>query len=643
MRVIVVVADDPAIAESLRAALPENDLVLIEPSVDAALRRMISIKADAAIVDDTPQLGRHALSRLREAVPAMPIVMLASRSNPETLAGFTLGGARACLPKPFSCEALRQVLSQLSAVEIELPVSRVAAPHPVEFLGSSGVSVGRHQVALRWLGRTSGLIREPLRLSQSLVDAVLDIFDTVRSAVLLEQDGVVRVAASHGIAPEVIGSLRLSFASGLMRWFEGNPCLIDRAAHRAEFDAIKEMQLLGARLAMPLLSGGRVCGAILVGDKATGGEYSLEERDLLTVMARSASVAIENAKLYRDSSRHQSRLDAILANITAGVVTVAQNKTISMMNQSAERILQIRAVDVLGRSVQKLGSAFADIVLRTLTDGQPLLRKEITDPAIDATLGLSATPLGAEGVVVIFTKLEEASAPPSELAYSPFWEYLASRVAQEIKNPMVAINTFAQLLPRKYASEDFRETFGTVVQKEVTRINSVVETLFDFARQPRLVLQRTNLNDTLRNALRSFDDVLAARNIKLNLDCDPAVAEADLDPVFFSQAVHNVVQNAIDAMPQGGNLTVKTKRAAEGSEVLIADSGPGVPDQDASLIFMPFFSTKEQGMGLGLTVANRIMQQHEGQLKLVVTQEPGGAFALSLPASKEAHANHTSG
>ena len=87
---------------------------------------------------------------------------------------------------------------------------------------------------------------------------------------------------------------------------------------------------------------------------------------------------------------------------------------------------------------------------------------------------------------------------------------------------MVAINTFAQLLPKKYASEDFREAFGDVVQKEVARINSVVETLFDFARQPRLVMQRANLNETLRNALRSFDEMLATRKIDVNVEYDPA-------------------------------------------------------------------------------------------------------------------------
>ena len=294
MQVIIVIADDRAIGESLRAALPENDLVLIESTVDAALRRLISIKADVAIIDDTPLLGRRALATFRETAAAIPVVILASRNNPETLAGFTLGGARACLPKPFSCEALRAVLVQLNGAS-ETPVPRTAIAPPMEILGS-GASLGRHQMALRWLGRTSGLIREPLRLSQSLVDAAQDIFDAVRSAVLLEQDGGVRVAASHGIAPELIGSIRLSFATGIMRGFEENPCLLDRSMFRGESDAIKEMQLLGARLAVPLMSGGRVCGAILIGDKASGGDYTVEERELVTVMARSASVSIENAK-----------------------------------------------------------------------------------------------------------------------------------------------------------------------------------------------------------------------------------------------------------------------------------------------------------------------------------------------------------
>jgi nitrogen-specific signal transduction histidine kinase/CheY-like chemotaxis protein len=628
MNIILVAAEERGICESLRAALPETDLLFFEATTEHVVRRLTSIRPDMVIVDDAPGLGQQTLLKVVEAAPGASCLVLSSRRDSETLASFTLAGARQCIVKPFSCDELRSAVQHVTGV--------VPKPAPVNVPEldpqSSASALNQHQMALRWLGRTFGHMQNPVRISQSLVDATVDIFDAVRSAVLLEQQGLVRIVASHGIPEAVTAQLRLSFSSGLMRSFDENACLIDRGAARDAPAAAKEMQVLGARLAVPILARGRVCGAILIGEKASGSDYTLEEKELLSAVARSASTSFDNAQLYQDLSRQQTRLDTVLANITAGVVTVLANKCVGMMNQSAERILQLRAVDVLGRSVQKLGSGFADMALRTLADGTPRLRQEIQDPAINATLGLSATPLGDQGVVIIFSKIPGEKIATEDVAYSPFWEYLASRVAQEIKNPMVAVNTFAQLLPKKYDSEDFRTAFADVVQKEVSRINNVVETLFDFAQHPRLVLQKANVQSTVQNVLEGFQQELGLRNISLRMEWDPEVTEAELDPIHFCRAVHNVVQNSIEAMPGGGTLEIATHREGKNLELVISDTGPGIPAQDASLVFMPFFSTKERGMGLGLTVANRIMEQHEGKLELRNTNHKGGVFALRLPA-----------
>lgn len=637
MNVMLVVAEDRAICESLRAALPETDLVLFEPSTEKALRRLISIKVDVMVVDDSPNLGHQALVRLRETAPDVPVLILSSRSDAETLAGWTLAGARACVIKPFSCETLRSAMEtaarrrDLAVVEEHLPARHTASC----MTDAPKMScIGQHQMALRWVSRTSMNIEDPRRLSQSLVDSALDIFDAVRSAVLLETNGCVRVVASHGIPRNVTESLRLTFSSGIMRWFEENTCLFDRSLNRDALGAVKEMQVIGGRLAVPLLIGGRICGGFIIGEKASGLDYSMEERELLSVVGRCASNALEKAQAYRDTSVQHNRLDTILANITAGVVTVLPNRTIGMMNQQAERILQLRAVDVLGCSVQKLGSGFADIVLRTLTDGRPRLRQEIRDPAINANLGMSVTPMGAEGVVVVFSKLPEAAVAREEAAYSPFWEYLSARVAQEIKNPMVAINTFAQLLPKKYDSEDFRDAFFRVVQKEVSRINAVVETLFAFARTPDIVLRRTNLNDTVRSVLNTFEEELEARSIHVETHFDDNGFDTDMDPDHVALAVQNVVQNSIEAMDAGGKLRVTTARENGSLEVRISDTGSGVPPEDAPHIFKPFYSTKERGMGLGLPLAVRILQQHEGDLKLADSGPEGSTFSLTIPAAK---------
>ena len=639
MNVVLVIADDMALIESLRATLPDTDLVLVESTVDDALRRLITLQTDVILIDDTPSLGSSALTRIREAAPAIPVVMLTGRGDNETYAVHMHAGAFACVSKPFSCDDLRE---QIGAA-VRKPQAPAPEPHahyaaPAPFNGYTS----QYQIALRWLSRIAGHISDRKRLSESLIDALTDVYDAARCAVVLEEWGSVRIMASRGIPPTIIDSLRLGFDSGIMHWFEVNACLLDRSV-ACPSDAHKEMHVVGMRLGAPLIRSGRVCGALLVGDKASALDYTPEERELFSMIARSTSIALENTERYLETAHQRRRLDAVLTTIASGVVVIRPDKTVSMMNRSAEHMLQLRGADVVDRSVQKLGSGFADVVLRTLQDGKPRTRQEIRDAAINATLGLSATPLDDGGVVVIFSILPEEKASTEEIAYSPFWEYLASRVAQEIKNPMVAISTFAQLLPRKYDSPEFREAYSTTVQNEINRINSVVDTLYDFARHPRLMTQRCDLNETVENVLKSFEDELAERHIEVETSLDPEHPDANIDPIYFSQAIHNVLQNSIEAMPQGGVLRVQTQKGEEGCDVVISDSGPGVSEHDAPLIFMPFYSTKEQGMGLGLTLANRIAQQHHGELHLISNDLGGGAFKFHLPLSGRRDADDSSG
>lgn len=629
MNIILAIAGDHSVRESLGAALPKKDLLLFEASIESALRRLVTIQVDVLVLDDGPGLGFPALKTLCASFPDIPIVVLSAISDTETLASYALAGARQCVLKPFEIETLNSIVAScMTPVQVRGTDRRTPVRTKTD-------SLMQHQMALRWMSRNTAHSQNPAKLAQSLVDGAQDIFGATCACVLYQSKGVVRVSASQGVPDSITSQIRLSFTDGLMRRLDLHPSLFDPELHDLEHEAAKELAALSGVLALPLMGCGQACGVFVIGEKAAGAPYSEDERDLLTVMARFVSSCLEKAKTYRDTARQQERLDAVLANIQAGVITVQSDKTISMMNESAQRILQIHAEDVLGRSVQKLGSPFADVVLRTLAEGAPRLREEIYDAAVKARLGLSATPLGSEGVVIIFTRLHDTEVPQQDVGYSPIWEYLASRVAQEIKNPMVAINTFAQLLPRDYASQEFRTEFSAVVQEEISRINGVVDTLYAFARHPRLTLSDQSLAGPIREVLELFKSELEARSIKVETSFEGPGLEARIDPGMFSKALENVIQNSIEAMPDGGTLSVDAQRDNGSCKITITDTGGGVSEQDAALIFMPFFSTKEKGMGMGLTMAHRIMEQHEGHLELVGGKGKGGAFTLRVPCAPE--------
>lgn len=644
MNIVLAIVEDRSVRESLRAAIPKTDLLLLENSVDDALRRMVSMQADVILLDDGPRLGMDALPALRDGLPVAAqhvrrpsIVVLSGRSDMETTAAFMHGGAERCLPKPFRLGDLQEALKTRSN-GTTAPEQAVQAA-PIDSRGPR--ELGQHQMALRWMSRNTAYLEDPAKLCDSLVDAVVDILDASRAAVLVQHNGGFRVGASHGMPPQVAQELNLSYFGGLMRRFETQPGLVDRATPGIPYDVIKELSAFGGRIALPLLAGGRTCGALIVGDKISGGDYDAEERELLAVMVRCTSACLEKARRYREITRQQGRLDAVLSNLRAGVVTVDPEGRITMLNESAEHILQLRANDVLGRRVQKLGSAFADVVLRSMESGQPLLRQEIRDVALQARLGLSVTPLGPEGAVAMFTRLPELESvdedAPETVEFSPIWEHLSARVAQEIKNPMVAISTFAQLLPSRYESSEFRDEFFSIVQSEVGRINQVVDLLYSFARRPRLDLQCGDLNETVRQVLDGLRTEIDDCGIELSLDLMDAPLDLQQDPLLLAQAIHNVMHNAIEAMPQGGRLSVATIRDNGSCCLSITDTGPGVPENVRAEIFQPFFSTKETGMGLGLTMAHRIVCQHEGVLECMKDAQAGAEFRFIFPAAAVPH------
>lgn len=632
MNIVLALSEDRSICESIKAVLPKGDLVLFEHTLEDGMRRLVSTAADVVILDDSPQFGLEALNALVPQLQGTPILVLTATGGNDVAATFTLAGARGCVQKPFDVKELNRQIK--SCVESSETVRPAVSAIPQGTMTTQ--SVTQHEQALRWMSRNTMYLDNADRLLGSLLDAAIDIFGPARVGILMRGNSGVTFSQSHGIPSSITESITLSFTSGVMRRLESQPSLIDRLLMELEEDCFKEMAAMGAVIAIPLTHQGHTCGALILGEKASGIDYSQSERNLLTTMVSCTSTCLEHSRQHQRISNQQERISAILANISAGVVTVGADHTVTMMNDSAERILQLRAIDIVGNGIIKLGSAFADHVLRTMRDGTPRVRVEILDVSIKANLGLTVTPLGEDGAVVMFSRIPTNEEPSeSDISYSPLWEYLATRVAQEIKNPMVPINTYAQLLPTKYDSEDFRVEFSEIVQDSVGRINKVVESIYEFAKHPRLNKHPESMNTAVEHLLTRYGETFKSQDIIVSTRFSEKELQIDVDPMMFNRAVENVLQNSIEAMPEGGTLKIETMRENGSCLLSIEDTGEGINDKDVPLIFMPFFSTKENGMGLGLTMADRIIKEHDGKIELDTKSAAGGRFVFRLPSAAE--------
>lgn len=218
---------------------------------------------------------------------------------------------------------------------------------------------------------------------------------------------------------------------------------------------------------------------------------------------------------------------------------------------------------------------------------------------------------------------------------------LAASVAHEIRNPLTSIKMWLFWLRRStQPNGEALEAFDTVA-REIDRLEHVVRNFLEFTRPPSLTLKPCRLAELIEAALQLTAHRLSANNISLRRHTGCEDCEVTADPDQFKQVLINLLDNAIQAMPGGGEIRIAVEREVDRSGVpmavvYVSDSGPGIPDEVASRIFEPFFSTKKEGTGLGLCIAANIVARHNGRLALR-TDVPGGAsFAVYLPLAEHA-------
>jgi nitrogen fixation/metabolism regulation signal transduction histidine kinase len=221
---------------------------------------------------------------------------------------------------------------------------------------------------------------------------------------------------------------------------------------------------------------------------------------------------------------------------------------------------------------------------------------------------------------------------------------LAAGMAHEIRNPLSSIKTFVQLLPKKIEKPVFLEKFQRTVPRELNRINALVEDLLDLSRVPKYVYQSTHLKTLLEQALDATDAQLQAGHIQCRCEIADDMPPVRADANQLARAIHNLIRNAIQAMPQGGMLRIiayfhpgDPSQAEPGTAgvdqviVVFEDTGPGISAAEIENIFNPFFTTKDKGTGLGLAITHKVITEHGGQIEVESALGEGSRFVVYLP------------
>lgn len=545
---------------------------------------------------------------------------------------------------------------------------REEVPMAVEF--SPWISRDRKpafaQEGLKEFFRALTHITDLEKLLDFMLQAICEMFQVNKACILLAEPSrlIFKPKASVGMEEGKLRSLVLSLEDGLGGWLvRFNQILKREEVEFSDFTgdgakALREMDFLNAKICAPLFTKGRLVGILALGNKVTGRPFTDPDVESLSMVTNYAAVAVENSLLYRELWLQKKYSENILKSIGSGVVAIDHLGRVTTYNPSAEKILGIPREEVLGKSVQRLGSVVADLLLRTLDGTDIFSRHEVTHPLTKAPLGVSTSPLKDDsdrirGAIMVFTDLTESKeleARTRDLERLRFWSTLANRMAQEIRNPLVAVRTFAQLLPQRHNDPDFREEFFSVVMAEVDRLHQMTERLMEFAMPRESRLSREDLNEIVESALRSRTSAIQSKGLRLvsHIASEPIYVMADKE--HMEKAICHLLDNAIEATAEGGKIRVRTQRvsldrntkkgwfgqvqsSSKGwAEVLVEDTGCGIPRDCFPDIFSPFFSTKIKGMGLGLPIARRIVQDHGGRIEADSDPGKGAKFRILLPA-----------
>ena len=354
---------------------------------------------------------------------------------------------------------------------------------------------------------------------------------------------------------------------------------------------------------------------------------------------------LKRAKQALEERRHY--IEAVLENISAGVMSFDNKGHITTINRRAAEILEIKEEDALGRYYREvLRPEFVKVARDLLREmnkrGTPKAetQKELSINGKVMTLRISLNALKDRqgeylGMVVVFDDLTQLV----KIERLTTWREVARRIAHEIKNPLTPIQLSAERIWRRWRDRivEDREVFDECIQtivKQVKAMKKMINEFSHFARMPDINLKLDDLNEVVRESVVLFRE--AHPGVDFRLFLDPDLPKFTFDKDAMRRVLANLLSNAVEALNGSGRVEVYTRFEQDHQVAVleVRDNGCGVPDELKSRLFEPYFSTKGEGRGLGLAIVNAVIADHGGSIRVRDNVPCGTRFILELPLRK---------
>lgn len=671
MRTLLVLAKQPELAAALGAivdperyrVVPREDLVEAEPLLRQGLIDVLVLDAELTSIQPI-----RIVEQVLRLAPGCPVFICAGARQWEWEEEAYLLGVKQILAKPVRPRLFATLLERLWTSTPSRPPESVAPPAaaPAEFRTESLRTPRRTLEVLR---DVSGVLSHALCPGTLLKEFLLllrEVIGVNRAAIFLRtppgegsagaEAGAARRLHSIcaiGIAPGLLEHFTLSLDAGIGGYVSRQgkilKCSGDEAGHDREIQ--KEFELLGAQVAIPILDRESAVGVAVFDDRLMGEPIANEELALIFHLLEQLGVAIRNGWLHDELATNHEMMANILGQLSSGCVVIGRNLDVLHANPKALTLFARQGVSAAAMEFCDLPQILGSKVFEALKTGQGQPPFRCCLPAApSAVYQAKITPfcrgdVAAPNVVLLMmeeiTHLERAQQLEMESARLSLIQTIAERLAHEIGNALVPLSTHQQLLPQKIEDPEFRASHGQVLADGVKRISRLSQQMLFLARETIERRDTISVASLMQEAFAEAQAHYPDKKARLLMEAGNESLTLIGNHSALKHALAEIQLNALQACPANPQVTVRCQQSTNGAgkqwlTIDIQDDGKGFSRDTLAQVQQPFFTTRNVGLGLGLTVARKITEAHQGKLEIIPgTNGQHGVvrFVLPLPAA----------
>ena len=673
MKTLLVLAGHPDFAEAIRAGVnPEQYRVIDRANLDEAEPLLTHGLAEACIVDVelTGVQGVWFLEKLRRKAPKCPFIIYTGAKQPEWEEEAYLQGAAHVLTKPVRARLLAAVLDRLwLSPAVAQTLQPVMTPHPPEAmpLTEKGTASGAAQT-LGVLRDFSGILTHSLNAEAMLKQFLLllrEILSINRAAVFLRQPVAgfgsalaladsrrLRAACAIGLSSGLLQHFELSFEAGIGGHLFRQGHILRRYSDEArnDLETQKEFELLGAQVAVPILDRETVLGVAVFDGRITGEPLVNAELELIFHLLEQLGLAIKNIWLHDQLACNHEMMADILRELSSACIVVSRDLTILHANKTARRYF--------GRTERRTGEMeFSDLpqllgakVYQVLKTGSAISSfKYEPEDSPGTVYNINVVPfqrqqagLPASALLMAedLTQSEQLQSLEIEAANLRLVRTMADRLTHEIGNAMVPLSTHQQLLADKWKDAEFRASLNVALADGVRRVTRLINQMRFLSRDALGSQEAFPLAPLIEEAYQEACKYQPAKAAQLKSDTGNTPIVMTGDRAALKHALAEVMLNALQANPAEPKVGVHSHAESGGNGLLglqidVQDNGAGFAPEAAQQASAPFFTTRNVGLGLGLTVSRKIVESHRGKLEILAPKSgQTGVVRISLPLDR---------